>query len=144
MSKCSAQCPESNDVPHVGVDHSRRELTRSGQVLVGSGQVIYQNVQLDILNPMIYYTWDVISLTHTKPPTTLNPDSPLTFPAMVYGSCAKIISILLFKMYSFSCAVECLLRCKLICIYFNKFLELLSIINSGSYYLFNSFKRSTV
>ncbi len=57
VSKCSARCSESNDILHGGVGHSRRELARSGQVRVGSGQVCYQNVQLKELNPMMYHTW---------------------------------------------------------------------------------------
>ena len=57
VSKCSARCPESNDVSHGGVGHFRRELDRSGQVRVGSGHVWYQNVQLEELNPLMYQTW---------------------------------------------------------------------------------------
>ncbi len=51
--KCSARCSEFNDVSLVTSDPSLRELARSGQVRVGGGQVWYQNVQLDELNPMI-------------------------------------------------------------------------------------------
>ena len=73
VSKCSARCPESNYISHVGVSHSRRWLARSGQVRVGSGQVWYQNVQLDVLSPMTYHTW---GCSFSNPFTTLNPDSP--------------------------------------------------------------------
>ncbi len=69
----SARCSESNDVPHVGVDHSRRELARSGQVGVGSGQMIYQNVRLDILNPTMYYTWGCDFSNSHKTPHYLKP-----------------------------------------------------------------------
>jgi hypothetical protein len=57
ISKCSARCSASNDISHDLVGHSRRELARNGQVRVGGGQVIYQNAQLDELNPTMYNTW---------------------------------------------------------------------------------------
>ncbi len=52
---------------------SPHELTRNGQVLVRGGQVWYQNVQLDELNPMMYHTWGWVVGNPFRPTSSISP-----------------------------------------------------------------------
>jgi hypothetical protein len=58
-----------------GLNNSRRELARSGQVRDGHSRVRYQIVQFDELNQTMYYTWGWVVWKYASPSSSSSPVS---------------------------------------------------------------------